>query len=148
WRNGATIQLPIADAVRSTEVPSSPALPTDDVDALREIFALLRARTNHDFSQYKRPTLLRRIGRRMQVHGVADLPAYLQILRTQPDEVQALLRYLLISVTNFYRDSEVWLALESLLPQIFAGKHADDQVRVWVAGCATGEEAYSVAILL
>jgi two-component system CheB/CheR fusion protein len=148
WHNAASIQLPVADAVPATEVPPSAAPATDGGDVLREIFALMRARTNHDFSQYKRPTLLRRIARRMQVHGAMDLPAYLRILRAQPDEVQALLRDLLISVTNFFRDPEVWLTLESLLPQIFAGKHADDQVRVWVAGCATGEEAYSVAILL
>ena len=96
WRNAASIQLPIADSVAPTETPSSPALPKDDVDALREIFALVRTRTNHDFSQYKRPTLLRRVARRMQVHGVTDLPAYLEILRAQSDEIQALLRDLLI----------------------------------------------------
>jgi two-component system, chemotaxis family, CheB/CheR fusion protein len=148
WHNAATIQLPIADIVVPREAPLGDAQPADDTDALREIFALMRARTNHDFSQYKRPTLLRRIARRMQVHGVVNLPSYVRILRAQPDEVQALLRDLLISVTNFFRDPEVWLTLESLLPQIFAGKQAEDQVRVWVAGCATGEEAYSVAILL
>jgi len=131
----------------STDGSNTAAL-GDDTSALREIFALLRVGTNHDFSQYKRPTLLRRVGRRMQVHGIADLPAYVQLLRQQPEEMQALLRDLLISVTNFFRDPEAWLTLESLLPQIFAGKHPEDQVRVWVAGCATGEEAYTVAMLL
>lgn len=148
WRNGKTIQLPVAAIVAASEERERAEQPIDTSDALRDIFALLRMRTQHDFSQYKRPTLLRRIARRMQVHGVADLAAYLQILRTQPDEMAALLRDLLISVTNFFRDPEVWLTLESLLPQMFAGKHSDDQVRIWVAGCATGEEAYSVAILL
>lgn len=143
WRNGAHVQLPEAGAAPAGVV-SSP----DAAVALLTIFALLRARTNHDFSHYKRPTLLRRIGRRMQVHGVADLAAYAEVLQHQPDEVQALLRDLLISVTNFFRDPTAWKTLETLLPQLFMGKHADDQVRVWVAGCASGEEAYTVAMLL
>lgn len=117
-------------------------------DAMREIFALLRNRTGHDFSQYKRPTLLRRIARRMQVNGVSELPDYVETLRARSEEVHALLRDLLISVTNFFRDFEAWRALEAILPQLFGGKEASDQVRVWVAGCATGEEAYSVAMLL
>ncbi|HET9220884.1 MAG TPA: CheR family methyltransferase, partial [Roseiflexaceae bacterium] len=142
WRTAVSVRLPAPE-----DVPSS-TVPADAAQTLREILTLLRARTTHDFSQYKRPTLLRRIGRRMQVQGVVDLPAYLAILRAKPDEVQALLRDLLISVTNFFRDPETWLTLESLLPQIFAGKQAGDQVRVWVAGCATGEEAYTVAMLL
>src|SRR5262249_14826177 len=148
WRNAEAVRLPVAAAVPAIDDLPRVRLPRDDADALREIFALLRVGTNHDFSQYKRPTLLRRIARRMQVHGVADLPAYVLLLRERPDELQALLRDLLISVTNFFRDPEAWLTLESLLPQIFAGKHSDHQVRVWVAGCATGEEAYTVAILL
>lgn len=119
-----------------------------DNDALRELFVLLRVRTGHDFVSYKRATVLRRIGRRLQVNGVTDLPAYLQILRERPDEIQALLRDLLISVTNFFRDSETFAALDALLPQLFAAKQPEDQIRAWVAGCASGEEAYSVAILL
>jgi two-component system, chemotaxis family, CheB/CheR fusion protein len=115
---------------------------------LREILALLRVRTNHDFSQYKRPTVLRRIGRRMQVTGVSDFETYMEVLRTRPDEVQALLQDLLISVTNFFRDREAWTTLESIMPLIFAGKGPGDQVRVWIPACATGEEAYSVAMLL
>lgn len=117
-------------------------------DALRELFVLLRVRTGHDFASYKRATVLRRIGRRLQVNGVTDLPSYLQILRERPDEVQALLRDLLISVTNFFRDPEAFAALDTLLPRIFAAKRPDDQIRAWVAGCASGEEAYSIAILL
>jgi len=138
WRGVENLRLP----------PESIPQLDDDKETLRQILALLRTRTNHDFSQYKRPTLLRRIGRRMQVNAASTLSSYLTILRTKPEEVQALLRDLLISVTNFFRDQEAWLALESMLPQIFAGKRLDNQVRVWVAGCATGEEAYSIAILL
>jgi two-component system CheB/CheR fusion protein len=143
WRNGARILLTDTGAVPAITAPSP-----DTAAALRAIFALLRARTNHDFSHYKRATLLRRIGRRMQVHGVATLPDYVLVLQSEPDEVQALLRDLLISVTNFFRDPAAWMRLEALLPQIFIGKQADNQVRVWVAGCASGEEAYTVAMLL
>ncbi len=138
WRGVETLQLP-AESISQRD---------DDAEALSQILSLLRARTNHDFSQYKRPTLFRRIGRRMQVNAVSTLPSYLTILRAEREEVHALLRDLLISVTNFFRDQEAWLALESIVPQIFAGKRRDDQVRVWVAGCATGEEAYSIAMLL
>jgi two-component system CheB/CheR fusion protein len=143
WRSAEKINLPEAGTAPAQTAPS-----LNTPVALRAVFALLRARTNPDFSHYKRPTLLRRIGRRMQVHGLADLPSYVQVLQNEPDEVQALLRDLLISVTNFFRDPEAWESLEALLPLIFSGTQADDQVRVWVAGCASGEEAYTVAMLL
>ncbi len=129
-------------------LPSEISQGDADNDALRELFVLLRVRTGHDFASYKRATVLRRIGRRLQVNGATDLPSYLQILRERPDEVQALLRDLLISVTNFFRDPEAFAALDALLPRIFAAKRTDDQIRAWVAGCASGEEAYSLAILL
>ena len=87
---------------------------------------MLRVRTGHDFSQYKRATVLRRLGRRMQVTGVTDLPAYLALLHTRADEVQALLQDLLISVTNFFRDPAAWTALEAVLPRLFAGKAPGD----------------------
>ena len=84
----------------------------------------------------------------MQVTGVPDHAAYLDVMRARPEEVQALLQDLLISVTNFFRDPEAWTALAGIVPELFAGKGPDDQVRVWVTACATGEEAYSVAMLL
>jgi two-component system CheB/CheR fusion protein len=84
----------------------------------------------------------------MQVTTVADLSAYLQVLRARPEEIGALLRDLLISVTNFFRDPQAWISLDAIIPNFFTGKEAGDQVRVWVAGCATGEEAYTVAMLL
>jgi len=142
YRQGGRLRLP------SEEAPA-PAEPSDDAEAaLREVLALVRARTGHDFSDYKRATLLRRLARRLQVNGLEDLPAYLQFLRTHPGEASALLQDLLISVTNFFRDPEAFAALEAELPRLFAGKKADESVRVWVAGCATGEEAYSIAMLL
>jgi two-component system, chemotaxis family, CheB/CheR fusion protein len=119
-----------------------------DEEALRDILTIMRARTGHDFSHYKRSTLLRRIGRRLVVHNLDSLVDYPAVLRAQLTEIQALLRDFLISVTNFFRDPAAFAALEAIVPHLFTGKTADDQVRVWVAGCATGDEAYSVAMLL
>lgn len=142
WRNAAAMSSSTHEMAQDEPASGS------DADALGDILALLRTRTGHDFSQYKRATILRRIERRRHVNGEITLPAYLDVLRGRVDEVHALLRDLLISVTNFFRDADAWQALERVLPQLFAGKTAADQVRVWVAGCASGEEAYSVTILL
>ena len=117
-------------------------------EPLREIFTQLRVRTGHDFSNYRRPTLLRRIERRMIINSVENLSAYAKCLRDRPEEAQALLKDLLISVTNFFRDPKPYSYLEDhLLPKLFAEKNADDEVRLWCVGCATGEEAYSLAML-
>ena len=120
-----------------------------DTQALRDVFSLLRARTGHDFSNYKRATVSRRIARRMIVHGVSSVAAYAQLVRERVDEAPALLKDLLISVTNFFRDREAFEILErEVVPRLFEGKTEEEQVRVWVPGCATGEEAYSIAMLL
>jgi two-component system, chemotaxis family, CheB/CheR fusion protein len=119
-----------------------------DEEALRDIMVILRARTGHDFSNYKRSTLLRRIARRLAVRHLGGISDYPAVLRSQPNEIQALLRDFLISVTNFFRDPAAFAALEGIIPQLFVDKGAEDQVRVWVAGCASGDEAYSVAMLL
>ncbi len=117
--------------------------------ALREIFTLLCVRTGHDFANYKRPTILRRIERRVNVRRFQSLSEYVIYLKENADETQALLKDLLISVTNFFRDHTAFSYLENeVLPKIFEGKKAKNQIRVWVAGCATGEEAYSLAMLL
>jgi two-component system, chemotaxis family, CheB/CheR fusion protein len=116
--------------------------------ALREIFTNLRVRTGHDFSIYKRATVLRRIERRISVHSLSDLPGYSQFLRDNAEEAQALLKDLLISVTNFFRDKESFEYLETeVLPELLKGKSSEDPLRIWVAGCATGEEAYSLAMI-
>ena len=116
---------------------------------LREILTLVRVRTGHDFTNYKRPTILRRIGRRLQLHGLPDMAAYLRLLREKPEEVQRLLKDLLITVTNFFRDPESFLYLEHhVLPGLFAGKTSKDCVRVWSCGCGSGEEPYSLGMLL
>lgn len=122
--------------------------PQDQQQALREIFTEIRVRTGHDFSNYKRPTLLRRIERRINIHNLADLPSYVDFMHQNPDETTALLKDLLISVTNFYRDKKAFEIIESeILPLLLKGKTAQNQLRIWIAGCATGEEAYSFAIL-
>jgi len=116
---------------------------------LQKVFAQLRARTGRDFSRYKRSTILRRIQRRMQLRSVVELADYLNILREESEEVRSLADDLLITVTNFFRDPEVFEALErDVIPQLFGEKGPDDDIRVWSVGCATGEEAYSLAILL
>lgn len=121
--------------------------PKDQQHSLREIFTELRLRTGHDFSNYKRPTLLRRIERRINILGLSDLTSYVHYLRDTSTEVSALLKDLLISVTNFFRDKKSFEIIESeILPVLLHGKTAEDQVRIWIAGCATGEEAYSFGI--
>ncbi|GAB3928537.1 PAS domain S-box protein [Larkinella terrae] len=123
--------------------------PEDQQQALREVFTQLRLRTGHDFSNYKRPTLMRRLERRINVRNLPSLPAYAAFLREHPDETQSLLKDLLISVTNFFRDTKPFTALEeNMLPLVIQDKKAEDTLRIWVAGCATGEEAYSLAMLL
>ncbi|HEU4328932.1 MAG TPA: CheR family methyltransferase [Roseiflexaceae bacterium] len=137
WRNARRIGL-LAET----------APDTTDQAALGDILAVLRARTRHDFAPYKRAVVLRRLGRRMHLSGVDSLAAYLHVLRARPEETQALLRDLLIGVTCFFRDPPVWQALWGIMPQLFANKPAGAPLRVWVAGCASGAEAYSLAMLL
>jgi len=122
---------------------------TSSEQALIEIFTLLRVRTAHDFSNYKRATVMRRVERRMAVLDLGTLDDYARYLREHADEPQALLRELLISVTNFFRDREVWdVFAQKIIPKLLEGKRPEDHLRMWVAGCATGEEAYSIAMLL
>lgn len=147
-RNEARLRLP---SEGGPEFPKeSPPSTTQDVDenALREILAYLRVRTARDFSYYKRATILRRISRRMQVNGTTTMGDYLAFLRTHAGESGALQQDLLISVTNFFRDHEVFEALKEKIPGLFEGKVAGDAIRVWTPACATGEEAFSIAILL
>lgn len=128
--------------------PLASGIPVDE-DALRDIMVILRAKTSHDFRTYKRATVLRRIERRMQVNGLRTLEAYRDFLHDNADERPALLKDLLISVTNFFRDREAFEALEhDVIPKLFENRGEDAKVRAWCAGCATGEEAYSIAMLL
>ena len=131
------------DRVAPTREEGPPSEP------LQKIFVLLRARTAHDFSLYKTNTICRRIERRMNVHQIDDLADYARHLQHSDGEAQALFKELLIGVTSFFRDAEAFEALRSdILPGLLDGKGEDDAVRVWVPGCASGEEAYSVAMAL
>ncbi|HLJ06404.1 MAG TPA: CheR family methyltransferase, partial [Acetobacteraceae bacterium] len=116
--------------------------------SLTRIADILRNQTGNDFHGYKQNTFLRRVQRRMQVVQIDDICAYVEFLRNDKDEAQNLFNDLLIGVTEFFRDKREFEVLETdVIPKIFEGKSAGQQVRVWVLGCATGEEAYSIAIL-
>jgi two-component system CheB/CheR fusion protein len=129
-------------------LPVAPQAPPS-ADGLEKVFLLLRSRTGHDFSQYKRNTILRRVARRMAVHQIDRMEDYLRYLQLTRDEVDALFRDLLIGVTNFFRDTEIFEEIrKQVIPPLLAGKTAGSVIRVWVPGCSTGEEAYSIAILL
>ncbi len=143
-------QMPqvLLDYLRS---PARGALPGMAVerDHLNEILTIIRERTKFDFRSYKRSTLERRIGRRMRLRHVEHLADYGRMLTNEPQEAAALFQDLLISVTSFFRDPEAWRLLqEKVLRPLVQGRAASSALRVWVAGCATGEEAYSVAMLL
>ncbi|MFM0005443.1 chemotaxis protein CheB [Paraburkholderia dipogonis] len=147
--NARAIRLPSADDEPETLAVREPDAASIAERALLGVLATLRARTGHDFQHYKRATILRRIERRLQVNGIPDLQAYQDYVLTHPDETPALLKDMLIGVTNFFRDRETFEVVErEIVPKLFQKKSADDPVRAWVAGCATGEEAYSLAMLL
>ncbi|MDH2347640.1 CheR family methyltransferase [Bradyrhizobium sp. SSUT77] len=117
--------------------------------SLARVADILRSKTGNDFHGYKQNTFLRRVQRRMQVVQIADISAYVDFLRNDKDEAQHLFNDLLIGVTEFFRDKREFEVLEKqIVPKLFEGKDASKQVRVWVLGCATGEEAYSIGILL
>jgi len=120
----------------------------ETADSLPKIFILLRAQMGHDFSYYKQSTIRRRIERRMVVNQIGELDHYVRYLRKNPLEVESLFRELLITVTNFFRDPEAFQSLEEQVIPRLLEKPANEPIRVWVPGCATGEEAYSIAMLL
>ncbi len=133
-----------------SNAPHSVATASPDSDnALKKIFILLRTHTGHDFSQYKPSTIYRRIERRMALHQIKSLEDYVKYLHQIPQEIQALFSDFLIGVTNYFRDAEAFTVLEKqVIPLLFEKKPRGSTVRVWCAGCSTGEEAYSIAILL
>jgi PAS domain-containing protein len=130
--------------VRSPRARSAPPQPQGN--DLQKILILLRAHSGHDFSQYKPGTTHRRIERRMAIQQIETLEAYVKFAQRTPAEVEALFRDLLIGVTSFFRDPQAFAALEKqVIPLLLAGKAPGATVRVWSAGCSTGEEAYSLA---
>jgi two-component system CheB/CheR fusion protein len=133
--------------VRSgTSQPQAEPLRKGGVDRL---LSLLRTATGHDFSLYKKSTIGRRIERRMAQHDIADIELYARYMKEHPEETQALFKELLINVTSFFRDPDAFDVLkQDILPLLFAGKPEDYVFRIWVAGCSTGEEVYSIAMVL
>ncbi|AKJ27711.1 chemotaxis protein CheB [Caldimonas brevitalea] len=150
WRNARNIRLPVTeqDEIRVQPPATLDALKEAEA-ALRDVMLMVRSRTGHDFRHYKRATLLRRLERRLQVNALPDLPAYRGYLQSQPDEARALLKDLLIGVTNFFRDRDAFDSIErEVLPALFSARTPSSPIRAWVAGCSTGEEAYSLAMLM
>jgi len=145
----------VAPAARSGAAPQEDA-PHGEApgaagsDPLSQVIALLRARTRHDFAPYKPGTLERRIGRRMALASLGrnDMGGYLELLRRDAGELDLLSKDLLIHVTSFFRDPAAYACLaEAVIPALLHGRAPDQPVRVWVAGCSTGEEAYSIVML-
>ncbi|MCY0389239.1 PAS domain-containing protein [Robbsia sp. Bb-Pol-6] len=149
WQNAQAIALPGLWLKPGVGKKVEGVSPEESEHALRGVMAKLYARTGHDFTHYKRATILRRIERRLQVNGLRDTPAYLDFLSAYPEETAGLLKDLLISVTNFFRDRLAFEALErAVIDHLASPDRAEQPLRAWVAGCATGEEAYSLAVLL
>ena len=154
----ADVVLPVRDLVErlvkyTKQVPQLPEdeedLTEQDLKIVQRILAQVHARTGHDFSHYKRSTILRRMQRRMQINGLATLDAYYTYMHGNASEATAIFSDILINVTNFFRDRTSWEALaEKVIPGLFENKTPGEGIRTWSIGCATGEEAYSLAILL
>ena len=151
----ADVVLPVRDlAQKLVELLKAKAhvpgenLAASDEEALKRILTYLRSRTGHDFLRYKRSTIYRRLARRMQVHKVDTLGEYFDFIKRKPEEVQSLFHDLLISVTTFFRDPATFDALaREVIPRLYDSDDMPGPLRVWVAGCASGEEAYSIAML-
>jgi chemotaxis methyl-accepting protein methylase/PAS domain-containing protein len=133
----------------NTLVQATPATtPERQHQALEQIFNEIIHHTGHDFTNYKKPTLLRRIERRLAVHQLPDLTSYAAFITDHSEEVAALVNDLLISVTSFFRDVKAFETLEQeVLPMLLKAKKKEEPLRIWIPGCATGEEAYTIAIL-
>jgi two-component system CheB/CheR fusion protein len=138
----------LQDLIQMGAVQGSSAIMANDTACINKVLILLRSKTGHDFSQYKKSTINRRIKRRMIENTIDRTEAYLAYLKEFPEEIQSLFKELLINVTSFFRDPGVFDFLEKeVFPKLFADKPDDYTFRVWVPGCSTGEEAYSFAIL-
>lgn len=137
-------------ALRRVQAPSQPEeLATREREMLRDIFSELRVETGLDFSGYKRSTVLRRIQRRLHVHQLSSLEAYVEHIQAHPSEIQELRKDLLISVSSFFRDPKAFGSVrEEVVPTIFSKRDGTAPIRAWVPGCATGEEAYSITMIL
>jgi two-component system CheB/CheR fusion protein len=119
-----------------------------NANSIQKILMLLRSHTGHDFSLYKKSTITRRIDRRIAFHQIPDYAAYVNFLRENPQEIDILFNELLIGVTKFFRDAPAYDSVKEKLCKLLDAKTGNQPFRVWVAGCSTGEEAYSLAMLL
>jgi two-component system CheB/CheR fusion protein len=145
---GVQLMAYVAHGLGKLQTVANAAAVVND-SALQPIFALLQAQTGHDFSQYKPSTVCRRIERRLALHQLDSLQAYVTFLQQNPSEAVGLFQDLLIGVTNFFRDPLAFTALaQRVVLPLLQGKPAGASVRVWCAGCSPGEKAYSLAILL
>lgn len=134
--------------VRGQEFSDEPDLPAEPMEPLESILFLVREKFGTDFHYYKKSTIERRIQRRSELSGYGDLATYLGMLRNDEDELEALYSDMLIEVTSFFRDDKAFEMLQQkVIPSIAAEMSRERQIRVWVPGCASGEEAYSIAIL-
>lgn len=140
----------IAKYIHHPFISQARVVPTTGLqDSLKRVFTLIKSRTGHDFSEYKQTTIRRRIERRMAVNAIENLSDYVGHIERNPDELQSLFGDLLIGVTRFFRDPEAFESLaHKALGEVISGKRNESELRVWVVGCSTGEEAYSLAILL
>jgi chemotaxis protein methyltransferase CheR/two-component system CheB/CheR fusion protein len=140
----APSRLAVSPAPTFTAQPSSPVPPSE----LGQLLKLVHQATGIDFSSYKEDTLLRRLDKRLSTLNIKSLAAYLVHVRQQPDELKTLQQLFLVSVSSFFRDADSFTVLRTWLSRQLAGKPAGEPVRVWVPGCASGEEPYTLAILL
>ena len=129
------------------QAPAMPEISTGTLSELSPLIEILKSSAGLDFSDYKTGTLQRRIERRMALNGVARWAEYVALFRGSPAEADALAKDLLINVTGFFRDPEAFAALAELMPELLSHHPPDQPLRIWVAGCSTGEEAYSLGIL-
>ncbi len=144
-------KMPAALQLGARQLSDHDQAPNDPKRAsgMSHILMQLRTKTGHDFSLYKENTIIRRIERRMLHHAIVDMNVYARFLKENPVEATALFQELLINVTSFFRDADAFVVLrEAILPELCKDKLEHSTFRAWVAGCATGEEAYSIAILL
>jgi len=129
-------------------IRTEPALELKDQSALEKVLILLRSKTGHDFSMYKKSTVYRRVERRMGIHQIDKIANYARYLQANPQEVELLFNELLIGVTSFFRDPAAWIQLrDEALPALFESYPKGAALRAWSVGCSSGEEAYSLAMV-
>lgn len=142
------IGMELASIAQFPRLAMQKSAKTAEHSTIEEIFYLVKKRTDIDFSQYKPNTIRRRLERRMAANRIDNPEAYLKFVQQTPQELDLLCKDVLISVTSFFRDTRAFSDLTGTLPEILKDKSPGDSIRIWIAGCATGEEAYSVAMML